>query len=393
MFSCVLRISLNILNRKNIVIIFFGDGGYIVMHSIKYLHVIFFNDIKFYSALIDGINGNIELNPKDHVFITDKESVYEKIKSNRNCYLINFHMLYGFMKKSKWVIFHSMPLKKWEFCLLPNYICKKIIWRTWGHDIRPCSKTNNSIYDVLKHIEFCLFKNKVKSIYAMGIANEIDIINIEEVLKTKFKYFQLNYSNSEKIIDYLEKLEPVKHGKNIKILIGHNCSPVDNHLEILDKLIKYKNEQIHLVIPLSYSDPKNGYKEKVIDRAYELFGKNKVTIISDFMPIQEYIKLISSIDIAIMDMFHSNGLGNISFILYFKKKLFIRKDGNIDKAFLNSGINPNYTCDIGRQSFTKFIDNQFDFKYHKFCSAYLDKDSFKKSWLKFMEECEGENEQ
>lgn len=362
-------------------------------YSIKYLHVIFFNDIKFYPTLVDGINRNIELKPEEHVFITDKEKVYEKIKSNSNCYLINFRMLYGFMKKSKWIIFHAMPLKKWEFCLLPNCICKKIIWRTWGHDIRPLSKTNNFVYDALKHTEFSLFKKKIENIHAMGIANEIDIINIEEVFERKFKYFQLNYSNSEKIIDYLEKVRPIKRDTITRILIGHNCSPVDNHLEILDKLVEYKDEQIQLIIPLSYSDPKNGYKEKVIARAYQLFGKNKVKIMGEFIPIQEYISLISSIDIAIMDMFHSNGLGNISFVLYFRKKLFIKKDGNIDKAFLSNGISPNYTSDIGVQPFTEFIDNQFDLKYLRFCNTYMEKDSFKKTWLKFMEECDGgENE-
>ena len=356
-------------------------------YQYKYLHVFFYNDIKFYVPLIKGINHNPLLKPNEHFFITDKEMVYNEIKEYNNTLLIKSSHLLKYMANAKWIILHAMPFKKWQFVFLPNSICKKIIWRTWGHDIRPWNKANRPIYDLLKYLEFQMFKKKIGKIFAMGVANGVDIVNIEEVYEHKFKYFQLIYSDSSQNVDMVKNIMPTQKNIKTNILIGHNSSPVDNHLEILDKLSKFKNDNIHLVIPLSYSDPKNGYKERVIDKAYHIFGEDNVTILNDFIPKEEYIQLISKIDIAIMDMYYSNGLGNISYILYFKKKLYVKKGGNMDKCFTRAGIMPSYTSDISNQTFDEFVDNIFDNKYMYFCKGLYDKDFFQNCWKNFMEQC------
>ena len=354
----------------------------------KYLHVLFFDDTKFYEPFVRTLCKNKSLSPNEHIFITDKENVYIEIGSYENVFYVKTVDLYKYMKKAKWIFFHAMPLKRWQIILLPNVMCNRIIWRTWGHDIRPWEKTNKRIYDMLKYIEFKLFKTKVKHFYAMGVANDIDIINIEEVFENKFKYFKMNYSDSAANLEILKNIKSESDNFQKNILVGHNCSLVDNHLEILEKLSKFKNENIHLIIPLSYSNAENGYKEQVIEKAYQIFGMNKVTIMNDFIPKEEYIKLISRIDVAIMDMYHSNGLGNVSYILYFKKKLYIKKGGNMDKAFLKEGIIPNYSSDITCQSFEEFIDNSFDNRYMKFCDDLYNKYAFQSCWEKIMEQCE-----
>lgn len=356
-------------------------------YKFKYLHVLFFDDTKFYTSLVKTINSKDVLKPDKHVFITDKENVYKEIAQYTNCHLINDDELLYYISNSRWIIFHAMPLKKWQVCLLPNSICNKIIWRTWGHDIRPWKKTNRFICDFLKYIEFLIFRNKVKKFYAIGIANEIDIVNIEEVYGSKFKYLKINYSDSAENYKLVRNIAPKNDSSTKYVLIGHNCSPVDNHLDILDKLSRYRNEDIHLIIPLSYSNPGNGYKEQIINKAYSIFGMDKVTILDKFVPKDEYVRLLSRIDVAIMDMYYSNGLGNISYILYFRKKLYVRHGSNMDKAFLREGIQPNYTSGILGQSFEEFTKNEFDDKYLKFCEELFDANAFENRWKEIMEEC------
>lgn len=356
-------------------------------YKFKYLHVLFFNDIKFYTSLVKTINSKESLQPFNHVFVTNKENVYKEINQYTNCHLIDDSELLKYMTISRWIIFHAMPLKKWQVCLLPKSICKRIIWRTWGHDIRPWIKTNRCVYDFLKLIEFTLFKNKIKNFYAMGVANEVDIVNIEEVYKTRFKYFKMSYSDSANNVELVRSIIPKNDSLHNYVLIGHNCSPVDNHLDILDKLSKFRDDNIHLIIPLSYSDPGNGYKEQIINKAYSIFGMDKVTILDKFVPKDEYVRLLSRIDVAIMDMYYSNGLGNISYILYFRKKLYVRHGSNMDKAFLREGIQPNYTSGILGQSFEEFTKNEFDDKYLKFCEGLFDANAFENRWKEIMEEC------
>ena len=356
-------------------------------YQYKYLHVFFYNDIKFYVPLIKGINHNPLLKPNEHFFITDKEMVYNEIKEYNNTLLIKSSHLLKYMANAKWIILHAMPFKKWQFCCLPNSLCKRIVWRTWGHDIRPCVKTGRKLYDYLKKVEFKLFVYKIKKIYALGVANLVDVVNFEETYKFKIKTFLMEYTDSSESAQIVKNISPLRSNNGINILIGHNCSPVDNHLEVLNSLARFKKDDVHLVIPLSYSDPKNGYKEQVIKKAYDIFGKDKVTILNDFIPYEQYVKMISQIDVAIMDMYYSNGLGNLDIILYYKKKLYIRKNGNMDKAFRREGIVPYYTCDISSSSFEELVEYKFNENYLKFCEPVYNKDYFENCWRNVMNEC------
>lgn len=357
------------------------------MIKYKYLHVMFFDDVKFYIPLVKNINAYQSLNSNEHLFVTDKKDVYAEIKKFTNVKFVNSVALIMYMFKSEWIIFHSMTLKKWQFLLLPNNISKRIIWRTWGHDIRPYVKTERRIYDLAKRIEFDLFRKKLKKIFAFGVANEVDVVNIEEVYGSSFRYIKMPYTDSKANSEILKSIIPKSNGK-ITVLIGHNCSRVDNHLQILEELSKYKDENINLILPLSYSDPGDGYKEQVIQKAYSIFGADKVTILNDFISKPAYIQMIANIDIAIMDMYYSNGLGNISYILFFGKKLYIRKGGNLDKAFLREKINPNYTINIQNQDFGEFIKNDSDEKYKIFCDGLNNENSFEDRWKDIMKTCQ-----
>lgn len=363
-------------------------GNIVMKYLYKYLHVLFFDDVKFYIPLVKIIDETEELNPNEHFFITDQINVYEKLCDYKNVRLVKRRELYKYMNQSRWIILHSMPLKKWQVILLPNSICKKIIWRTWGHDIRPVDVKGLYILDSLRKLEFFIYRKKVELFFAIGIANEIDVVNVEETFCHKFRYFKLNYTDCSREVMLVKRISPAFNDRKKYIMVGHNCSPVDNHLKILDQLAKFKNEEIHVVIPLSYSDPQNGYKEKVIEKAFHIFGEDNMTILEDFMPLEEYIRLVSKIDIAIMDMYYSNGLGNIAYILYFKKKLYICKNGNIDKAFLLEGIKPNYTCDIANQSFEEFVRNDYNDRYIKFCDLLYDENATYIRWKTMMTECD-----
>ena len=164
-------------------------------YGYKYLHVLFFDDLKFYPSLVKNINETKMLNPNEHFFITDWEDVYKEIHVYENVRLVKRRELYKFMSQSKWIIFHSMPLKKWQVILLPNSICEKIIWRTWGHDIRPIDIGKSHIIGCLKKWGFAIYRKKVELFFAIGIAIEFVIVNVEDAFGYKFQYFKLNYTD------------------------------------------------------------------------------------------------------------------------------------------------------------------------------------------------------
>ena len=101
----------------------------------------------------------------------------------------------------------------------------------------------------------------------------------------------------------------------------------------------------------------------------------------------DYVRLLSNIDIAIMDQEYSNGLGNLSILIYFKKKIYINKNGNVAQSFKEKNIIANYTDDIKNENFNMFVKNNFDEKMNEYIknSSYINRNASVKCMKKIIE--------
>lgn len=159
-----------------------------------------------------------------------------------------------------------------------------------------------------------------------------------------------------------------KGNKSTRIMVGHCGAEADRHLEIFEKLKKYKDENIIISLILSYGN--KDYIKKVKSKAVEIFN-DKVEFINNYMEYDDFAKYISTVDVAILDQIYSNALGNLSLLIFFQKKVYINRNGNIAESFCNSGIKANYTDDIYKLSFEEFVINEeFDKKLLKYSSIH-----------------------
>src|SRR5690606_30619276 len=121
----------------------------------------------------------------------------------------------------------------------------------------------------------------------------------------------------------------------INLLLGNSAYPSNNHLEILERLTPYRNQDIAIYTPLSYG--KEDYASKVIEAGHNLFG-DKFKPLTEFMPYEQYLTLLSRIDIAIFNHNRQQGMGNIISLLGLGKKVYMRKDVTPWGMFNNNGI-------------------------------------------------------
>ena len=56
------------------------------------------------------------------------------------------------------------------------------------------------------------------------------------------------------LISRIKKSPPKDEKQIINILIGNSATETNNHIEVLDLLSKFKNEDIKIYVPLSYGD-------------------------------------------------------------------------------------------------------------------------------------------
>lgn len=317
----------------------------------KYTHFLLHDEYKFALRLIKIISENDILETDNHLFITRFPKTYNQISKFKNTILDqhDFHYLllkYGI--NTDFIFVHALNYNVINIIFrYPKKFALKTIWRTWGHDVfYPKSFIQEPLKFIFKFILFNLYIRKIQQFRLIGIANVCDEIICKKYFKN-VKTLILPYRNlgMEGIFKYA-----YEYGRNIKkskyrIMVGHSGYPSDNHLINLKRLYKYFDKQLIISLVLSYGE--KDYIESVKEKANELFG-DKVEIIQNMMSYEEYIKYLSTVDVAIMDQLFSSALGNISILLYMGKKIYLNRNGIIQKGFSNENVPFIFTDQIGK---------------------------------------------
>ncbi len=156
----------------------------------------------------------------------------------------------------------------------------------------------------------------------------------------KPRYLSWNYGN----MTYLDlKLTQEENTKNI--LLGNSADPTNNHIEILDFL---KNRLLHdskIICPLSYGDKE--YAVYITQYGKNLFGENFMPLI-DYLPIEEYYKIIASCSVVFMNHLRQQAVGNILTLLLAGSKIIFQDKNPLYLFFIENGFCVNSFQEIER---------------------------------------------
>jgi len=232
-----------------------------------------------------------------------------------------FFKLVRDLNKANQIIIHGLFSKIIIVLLiLQPWLLKKCCWVIWGGDLyykRNFNNIKSRFFEKLKGLSIRFFGTIVSS----------DIYHYNSVLKiygTRAKYKKGNYLspiNFELLDNYLNI---VKTDSTINILLGNSADDENRHEEAFAFLEKFKEEDINIICPLSYGDKE--YAKKIITIGIKTFG-DKFTPITELLSKVEYAdKILSIVDIAIMNHNRSQAMGNIKALLYLEKKVFLQND-------------------------------------------------------------------
>lgn len=337
-----------------------GDSG------ISFVHIVWSGDAFFNDRIIHLITSEKCLSPEKHVFLTNRQDFYDRYRQNAclkyepelsGAKLINKAFAIGY-----WVFVHGMcgpdeVLKIRKDCL------NRIIWRTWGHDIRPYRlKHGQLLKNVIKWYLNKRYIYRGNHIFFMGGNNEIDMIAIRRTFANS-KFVRVPYPDPQSfdIIHDVKKSNEGKRkkvGEKTRILVGHSGISNDNHIRIIQnvKNISTLND-IELIFVLSYGDPDYIC---LLEDYIEQNVKQCSIIIRDKLSFREYNELLASVDIAILDGTESYALDNISSLLYFEKIIVLNPSGVIAQAFQEYGL-PYYTLDDLKNIIFEKDNNPMDY--------------------------------
>lgn len=275
-----------------------------------------------------------ELPENIHVSIIDCGAPFTRLKDIKK--------IVSVMKDYDYIVFHSMMLTlptKLYIRFFNQYLIDKIVWIEWGYDIytdRGCDLKSRLKF-LLKRLVIKLFEKRIPIFVAIHPA---DIKEYMTGIKGKGKIFVAPYREHNGIninlddYKYVSLAERIRNGEEIYIQVNHRAEAILKHKEVLDCLLKFKNENIKILLPLCYGD--KDYGDYIEQYARDKFG-NKAIIQREVMAYDDYIDLLKRVDIFILNSTRQIALGNIHPMILMRKKIFLPAGSVLYRYYSDEG--------------------------------------------------------
>ncbi|GLR65070.1 TDP-N-acetylfucosamine:lipid II N-acetylfucosaminyltransferase [Marinospirillum insulare] len=194
-------------------------------------------------------------------------------------------------------------------------------------------KIKNKIHQILyrKHKNKKKILNKI-NYFSPVLESEYNLIK-EKYSDFKPKYVFWNYGNLGKAITTYKESET---NKETSILLGNSATATNNHKEVIELLSKTNLDKIDKVImPLNYGS--KIYAEKIKEFGVKKIGE-KIKTIEDFIPPNDYMKLLETCKTVIMNHKRQQAGFNISATLYFGSRVILNEKNPFYKYYKNEGV-------------------------------------------------------
>lgn len=212
--------------------------------------------------------------------------------------------------------------------LLPH-VRKKCYWNIWGADLYQYKQSSKNIK---WHVKQFFMRSTIKDIGYIVSGTPGDAGLVKKWYGGNSTYINcFNYLSNL----HIECCKKNASNKHINILVGNSADPTNNHLEIFNKIERYKDDKIIIHCPLSYGD--SSYASVIIDEGKRLFGDKFLPVI-DVMPFDEYKDLLCSIDIAIFNHDRQQAMGNIRALVGMGKKVHMRNSLTSTDSLKSLGV-------------------------------------------------------
>ena len=234
----------------------------------------------------------------------------------------------------------------------------KVFWFAWGWDIY-CAPHNDEFIKIpLLHQKSQVLYAKVKKASKHGLFSTIKY-KLRLSVKSLLKYNQVYHNEEPKVyhnavqrVDYFAGVFPLEYDlvKNnpwfrakqvfyeytnpkdftpfpntlpeigINILVGNSADINNNHLDLLDFVKNLNLEGKTVIVPLSYGGSKK-YADEVAN-IYQSTLKEHCRVLVDYMPRDEYFKLLKSCGVALFYHERQQATCNIEELLKNGVKVF-----------------------------------------------------------------------
>lgn len=365
----------------------------------KNLHLMPMNST-FDDDLVEVLNENFLLDQNLFVHRMQRKKLSSVENSIVAPEMLNVEYINEHYSEYHLVLLHSLFLSPNDILKLSDEAAQTIVWCVWGHDLYSVPKKRKWSFSIWLHEAIHSVKKVLRGTYLReynhkrAVAKKISLFHAicigfpyDEIMVRK-KYGDMvpvkiapYFSDFSK--DDLRRLKESREqrtqSRTKQILIGHSGFEFLQHEKYLKLFSRYSNEDICINMVLSYGASQDRIA-KLVDMANRLFGEDKVRVVTEMMPKEEYFKYISSMDIAVFPYLHQSALDNTKIMAFVGVKMYFDPKGVLFKGFTDSGVKV-YNCrEIGKVSFKQLCSTEYSdlsssplfdpFDYEKNVSAW-----------------------
>lgn len=242
------------------------------------------------------------------------------------------------------------------------WVLPKCHWIIWGGDLYQFRKASNTwqsrIKEALRRFVIRRFGHLVTY-----IEGDVELARQWYGAKGTHHECIMYLSN---VVDPKMIMEPgpAFDHDGLNILLGNSADPSNNHIEALERLLPFKDQPFKIYAPLSYGD--QSHAKKVISQGKAWFG-DKFVPMTDFMPFEQYLEFLTSIDIAIFNHQRQQAMGNTITLLGMGKTVFMRSDVSHWRFLTGLGIKLN---DVEKLELCRIAHDEADENARVVCSYF-----------------------
>lgn len=250
-----------------------------------------------------------------------------------------------------------IPFKKFSYNLLENSTYN--YYKEFG----TFTSTQNRIINFLKKVKYgylknlsdenfqlCKRKNAIKRVDYFWHYNHFDYELLKELYSSKakfnkFYYFETNYSQL--------KITDISGNRKINVQVGNSASITNNHFEVLNLLLRFREDPIQIFVPNVYGDMN---LSRFLESSFKRMFNGCLEFIRDRLDISSYNNWLESIDIAIMNHRRTEAAGNIFVLLAMGKKVYMNSYSNLYLWLKEAGFIVYSIDQLATQEFGVFIE-------------------------------------
>ncbi|WP_027394465.1 TDP-N-acetylfucosamine:lipid II N-acetylfucosaminyltransferase [Aquimarina latercula] len=316
------------------------------------LHII--NDEKFVDDLIDNYEKAYPNKNRYIIVLFNANQEVRFVKQKNKVELVYYKLLISHIKNTgdQKQAFFIHGLDRIKLKLLQSFRnYEKIIVHFWGADIYLLPKFKGKL--LLPHTQkvfdritsfFYRLKENYRGYYYHYKYKKLlkKVAFYSTVIPTEKKYIEGYLPNARYVHFNYVDIETLRL-KNFKvnneatdILIGNSSSFTSNHIEVFNEIEKIKTfDPVKKIVPINYGN--NTYAKELTDYLENNNLRNYVPL-TEFLPPEEYVKILSNCSIAIMNHQRQQAVGNIIICLWLGMRVFLSENNPVFNYFKNKGI-------------------------------------------------------